>query len=390
MARLLILTPAELTRDPRARRQAVVARDLGLEAAGVCGRISGETPAPLPEVAIVRVGRAGAPAGLRDVGGGPRAHGGLVRELRGAYRLARLAYRTVLLVRGGRRGARADVVHANDLDTLAAGWLLARRSRARLVYDAHELYSEFDVDPPRLYRRVALALEGTLARRASAVVTVSDTLADELAARLRLRDRPLVVLNVPSGVAARDTPAHDGALRAVYQGSFGTGRPFARLLAAARLAPGVRFTVRAVRVDRAALEREVTAQGLAGRVEIADQLPPDEAFAALAGHDVGVIFDAPVTLNGELSLPNKLFEYLAAGLAVVVPRLRELGRLVEEDRVGLTFEPGQAEGLAAALEELAADRTRLAELRANARRVSAGRYGPAHQERVLRAAWGLE
>ena len=45
---------------------------------------------------------------------------------------------------------------------------------------------------------------------------------------------------------------------------------------------------------------------------------------------------------------------------------------------------------AAALEKLAADRARLSELRANARRASAARFGAAEQGRLLRAAWGLE
>ena len=56
----------------------------------------------------------------------------------------------------------------------------ARRARARLVYDAHELYASFEADPPRLYRAAMLALERALARRADAVVTVSDPIADEL------------------------------------------------------------------------------------------------------------------------------------------------------------------------------------------------------------------
>lgn len=43
-----------------------------------------------------------------------------------------------------RRGAelRPDVVHAHDLDTLPAGWRLAKRTGAALVFDAHESYAD--------------------------------------------------------------------------------------------------------------------------------------------------------------------------------------------------------------------------------------------------------
>src|SRR6185437_13067932 len=86
---------------------------------------------------------------------------------------------------------------ANDLDTLPAGYLIARARRARLVYDAHELYSGFEADPPRLWWRLSLALEGLFARRSDAVVTVSEPIAAELTRRLRLRRTPVLVLNCP-------------------------------------------------------------------------------------------------------------------------------------------------------------------------------------------------
>lgn len=386
MPRLLLLTASELTRDPRARRQVAAAHAQGYEVVGISGRTSGEPPAPLDGTTVVRVGRRRSPDPERESGPREPTASAALRELRGLYRLARLTSRTLRLALAAMRAGPADVVHANDFDTLAAGWLAARRWRARLVYDAHELYSEFDVQPPRLYRRALLALETRLARRA-AVVTVSDSLARELELRLGLPQRPAVVLNAPPLAAAPAARRRAATLRVVYQGSFGTGRPLGELLDAVAMVDNLTLTVRAVRVAPAVIAAAVADRALEGRVEIAPQLPPNEAVAGLAGQDVGLVFDRPVTLNGELTLPNKVFEYLMAGLAIVVPRLPELARLVDEEGVGLTFEPGDRRALAATLERLADDPALLVELQRRAREAAVVRYNAEAQFERLAAVW---
>jgi glycosyltransferase involved in cell wall biosynthesis len=387
--RVLLLTPAELTRDPRARRQATAALASGVEVVGLCGRISGEAPDPLDGLRVRRVGPSGRTdpaweAGLADQR--PAAAG---RELRGLYRLGRLLVRTVRLWRAGRSLGRFDVVHANDLDTLPAAWLLARRHASRLVYDAHELYAEYEADPPRLARAATTALERVLGRRADAVVTVNEPIAAELAARLRPRRPPLVVLNAPEREPVEPSLETNGPLRAIYQGAFGPGRPLADLLDALVVAPGVELTVRAVRIAPDAVRAEIARRGLQGRVEVAEPLPPGRLLDGLRGAEVGVIFDRPQSRNSELSLPNKLFEYLMAGLAVAVPDLPALASLVEAEGVGVVFAAGRPHELGAALERLAADRTRLAELRRRAADAAWTRLNAEAQRGTLLRAWGL-
>jgi glycosyltransferase involved in cell wall biosynthesis len=381
VATLVILTPAELTRDPRARRQVAAARELGFDVVGVTGQVSGEGPLPLDGVRVLRVG----PQGRVDAPGlAAGGAAGRLRELRGLYRLLRLGVRTLRLVRGARHIRAADVVHANDLDTLPAASFVARRLGARLVYDAHELYADFDPDPSRFYRRALLSLERRLAQRADAVVTVSDALADELQRRHGLRELPLVVLNAPE-LDETEPTTHDGPLRAVYTGALGTGRPLGDILDA--IGPDVRLALHVVQVPPELIRREVERRGLADRVEVAAPVPPEALPALLRKHDVGIVFDRPVTRNAELSLPNKLFEYLMAGLAVVVPRLDGMGPLVEREEVGLAYGPGEPSQLAAALERLATDPDELASYRTRARRAAVSTYNAEAQRPALARAW---
>lgn len=387
--RLLLLTPAEITRDPRARRQAVAALVNGFEVVGLCGRISGEEPDSLEGMRVERVGPRGRTNPAWEVGLAQRRAGSLQRELRGAYRLVRLLVRTLRLWRAGRSLGRFDVVHANDLDTLPAGWLLARRHESRLVYDAHELYSEYERKPPRVARAVIGLLERTLARRAEAVVTVNEPIAAELAARLHLDRAPLVVLNAPERQTVEPNAFAIGPLRAIYQGAFGPGRPLRDLLDALAAAPSVHLTVRAVRMTPDVVRAEIARRGLEGRIAVADPLPPSRLLEGLRDAEVGVIFDRPQSRNSELSLPNKLFEYLMAGLAVAVPELPSLASLVTEEGVGVTFAPGRPEALGEALEALAVDRDRLAALRHRAVVAARTRLNAEAQRPTLLRAWGL-
>ena len=383
--RLLLLTPAEITRDVRARRAAAAGLARGYEVVAACGQISGQTPVPFEGVQIERAGRPGR-AHAQWGGAGRRGRPGWVREVRGLLRLVRLLGRTAGLMRAGRRVGPAAVVHANDLDTLPAGYLLAREWNARLIYDAHELYSEFEAPAPRLTRRATLVVEGALARRCDAVVTVSEGIADELVARLRLKQRPIVVVNAPP---REDRPLRlfdSGPLRAVYQGRLGPGRELEDLLAAAK-PDGVELSVRIPLAHPGELREAVAERGLEGRVRVLDPVPPQQVLDALDGFEVGLLFDRPQSRNSQLSFPNKLFEYFMAGLAVVAPRLESVGPLLETERVGLTYEPGSVDGLTRALQRLAEDRKLLAELRRRAHELALTRLNAEAVSDTLAAAW---
>ena len=385
--RLLVLAPGELTRDPRARRAALVARKHGLDVVGLCGGGS-DTPIPLAEIDVRRIRPPAVTAALRRLGlGGMKRERPIVRELRGIFRLARLGLTTARLVHAARALGPVDVVHANDLDTLPSGWLIARRHRARLVYDAHELYTLQEPDPPRIHRAATRAFERLLAARADAVVTVADAIADELVRLLRLRDRPIVVLNCPAAVDVPPPTARDrGRLEAVYQGAMGPGRPLGDLLAVAAEAQDVHLTLRIAGADRSALERDIRERGLADRIDVVEPVPPDRLVEALVDYDIGLIINRPITRNDEFVLPNKLFEYFMAGLAVAAPRLPALTPIAGE--AGVLFEPGRPDILASELQALAGDRRRLDDLRRRAYAVARERYNAEAQSVGYVTAWG--
>lgn len=382
---ILIVTATELTRDPRARRQVAAACARGFAVSGLSGT-TGEQPVPLEGIQIVRV-TTGRAATMRTSHEVRRRRSPSARELRGLARIARLFLTTCRFAAVGLRLGRFDVVHANDLATLPASWIIGRRSRARLVYDAHELYSDAEIDPPRFQRRAYLGLERMVAQR-SLVVTVSEPMADELTRVLQLRSRPTVVLNCPP--LDRQEPELKSAtrpVRAIYQAAVGTGRDPNDVLKAATIVPELHVTLRILGADLNRLRDQIRALSLEERVEVAEPLPPERLVPALREFEIGVIIDRPVTRNNELAFPNKLFEYLMAGLAVVVPRLTALGEFVERERVGVVYEPGSPEDLGRALDRLSHDASALVDLRRRAREAAVERFNADVQAVALGRAW---
>ena len=190
------------------------------------------------------------------------------------------------------------------------------------------------------------------------------------------------MLNAPERDETDPPAREEGPLRAIYQGAMGPGRPLEDLLVAAGHAPEVRFTLRVAGADPDAL-REAAAH--LPNVEVVDPVPPDRLVEALRGYDVGLIINRPVTRNDELVFPNKLFEYLMAGLAVAVPRLPGMRPLVEGEGVGVTYEPGRPELLGDALARL--DLDTLAQMQLRARGLALARLNAEAQADLLELAW---
>jgi glycosyltransferase involved in cell wall biosynthesis len=99
------------------------------------------------------------------------------------------------------------------------------------------------------------------------------------------------------------------------------------------------------------------------------------------------IVTRPLTLNDELAVPNKLFEYLMAGLAVVAPRLPGVAPIIEAEQVGATFEPGSSVALAQVLSSLVNSPGLVSAMKQRARAVALSRFNAEAQRSVLLSAW---
>ncbi|GAB5535819.1 MAG: hypothetical protein Rubg2KO_20680 [Rubricoccaceae bacterium] len=249
----------------------------------------------------------------------------------------------------------ADLYLASDLYVLPALAAAAARHNGSLVFDSRELYAHLDASAGRpLVRTTWRTVEQRFIRRADAVLTVNDSIADALATTYRI-PRPEVLPNVP------DTPPpspsdrlqrelaipDDGRTLVLYQGLFREGRGLLALLDAARDVDSVRCAF----IGEGPLDADVKrhALSLGDRAIVHPFVHPAELPAFTVGADVGACLIEPLTESLRLSLPNKLFETLNAHVPVLASPLPEIQRVVEAFEVGTLADPSDSGAIVEAL-----------------------------------------
>jgi hypothetical protein len=98
------------------------------------------------------------------------------------------------------------------------------------------------------------------------------------------------------------------------------------------------------------------ADALGGAVRVLPPVPFDEIVPVLAAYDAGIFVCPPTTFNLLHALPNKLFEFVQARLAVVVGPSPEMARIVTEHGLGVVADGFTAEDTARALATLSSAR----------------------------------
>lgn len=289
---------------------------------------------------------------------------------------------------------RADIIVAHNLPALPAAARAARRVGARLGFDLEDFHSAELPDDASHDRERALltAIERRYLPRCDLLSASSDGIADEIARRYGVR-RPVVVLNTspledremdPPPPRERIGPGPSlywysqviGATRGIEQAIQALSRlPFvAQLHLRGAIDPTYARTLRGL----------ASSLGVGDRVHLLPYAPPRAMVALAAQHDVGLAMEQPDTLNRAICATNKLFTYLAAGLAVVATDTPGQRRILEDaPGAGFLYASRDVEALAAGLQRLLSSPGGLAAARRASISAARARFSWKHDAPVL-------
>ncbi|VAW00363.1 hypothetical protein MNBD_ACTINO02-3153 [hydrothermal vent metagenome] len=278
--------------------------------------------------------------------------------------------------------ADADVFHSHDLNTLYVGATCKKRTPgARLVYDSHELHTERN----RMgywWRRWAEWNEKKWLPSADAMIVASPSWIREIEKKtgwvppnsVSIVNTPPLRDHTPQDLRGElDIPAGQAIL--LYQGSIQENRGIEPAIDAVAMLDGCVLVVVGYGYHRTTLETSVKARGLEEKVKFFGPIPNDELLDWTAAADIGLCNIINSSLSYYTSLPNKLFEYIMAGIAVIGSDSPEIGRVVAAEAVGVACDPANPNALADAT------RTILKDLE---------RYKAASRDARARHHWGIE
>ena len=271
---------------------------------------------------------------------------------------------------------KADVLVANDLDTLLPNFLVSKIKRAHLVYDSHEYFTGVpELEHSALKRGIWKSIERFVFPKLKHVFTVNDSIAKLYMSEYGVEVK--VVRNVPQ-LSAREKSI-------AWKSREGLALPVDKHI--------VLLQGAGINVDRGGEEAVLAMQYvhnavlviigsgdvigelmlMAGRLALQEKvifipkLPFEELLQYTRHADIGLTLDKDTNINYRYSLPNKLFDYLHSGIAVLASPLIEVKKIVEAFNVGVLTDDHHPQHIGQRIEYMLEDGARLRVWKENAK-----------------------
>ncbi len=258
--------------------------------------------------------------------------------------------------------SKADILVTNDLDTLLPNFIISRLKKSVLFYDSHEYFTEVPelVARPHI-RNFWLSIEKFVFPKLKNVFTVNESIASIYTEKYKV---PVsVVRNLPfRSVSKFSSVTRDGLGLPIDKKIFlfqGAGINIDR---------GAEEAIEAIaKTENAALlfigggdvlsqlKEKVKAMKIAEKVFFLPKQPMEILYQYTSLADFGLTLDKDTNLNYRFSLPNKLFDYIQAGLPVLASDLPEVRKIIDQYKIGKIAPSTSVTDIAATMKQMISD-----------------------------------
>ncbi len=285
---------------------------------------------------------------------------------------------------------RPNIIYANDLDTLLVAFLIAKFTRAKIIYDSHEIWFHGSVyrSSSKLKQYIWRVIEKRIIKCIPVVIMVSQTGADHLKEKYGLND-VVVLRNCSPYQDVKQTnllrhefniPLDNKIL--IYQGLLKRVRGVFDVVDAVKTLDNVTVVFLGEGSDKNELFSYIIKLNLQHRIFIKDSVPYKQLLSVIASADVG-LQPFHYTLNHYISLPNKLMECIMAGIASIGSNFPEIEKVILGNELGLVHHEQNIDELRDAIKKLISDDAFLNKCKNNALKVRK-QYSWEHDEPILK------
>ena len=235
-----------------------------------------------------------------------------------------------------------------------------KKRKIKLYFDCHEAYEHWfdNATKFKLLNRfvgiILMAMINGTVKRIDGVTSVNNTMTD------RFKKYNSNSFFLPS-VYKTDTSVdyeenHNTEL--VYMGQFGKSKQIEMFIGAAKIlkSKGIHSTITIIGGNKSGERTPGSLEDIVEKDQLQDYfvfkgwMPREEAFVELKKYGVGIMRFDSYTMPGNYAMPNKLFEYMSLGLAILSCRLNiEIERIIEDNQCGILIDNETAEDLADAM-----------------------------------------
>jgi len=233
--------------------------------------------------------------------------------------------------------SKVDILVANDLDTLPANYLVSVLRRKKIVFDAHELFSEVpELIGRNIVKEIWLRIERWLLPKVNYSYTVCQSIADIYKEKYGINIK--VVRNIPLRLDKIDRSNRYPGLPLtgfiLYQGSVNQGRGLETLIDACEYIHDIKFIIVGDGDIVQTINQRITNKNLKNKVILLGKLPFEDLERVTPYAALGISVEELQGLNYYYALPNKLFDYIQSEIPVLVSDFPEMSNIVKSYKVG--------------------------------------------------------
>jgi len=275
---------------------------------------------------------------------------------------------------------KADILVANDLDTLLPNFFISKIKGLPLVYDSHELYTEVpELQDNPTKKKIWLNLEQFIFPKLKKVFTVNASIAQIYEAKYKVKVN--ILRNVPRKSTLQfetkanlrkqlNLPLNKKII--IMQGSgINVSRGGEEAVEAMQLVENTLLFIIGAGDAIPLLKQMVQDLKLQEKVIFIVKLPYRELLNYTACADAGLTLDKDNNLNYRYSLPNKLFDYFACGLPVIASKLVEIEKIYHQFPFGILVNEVTVKSVADAIQLVDVDGANYKQWLVNIKKASA-------------------
>ena len=237
--------------------------------------------------------------------------------------------------------SKVDIYHANDLDTLLANYLAAIIRRKPIIYDSHEYFTGVpEIKNKKLVKKVWLTIEQFIFPKLKHIITVNQSIAqlykEEYNKDLRiLRNVPNKIETLKLKSKSELNIVEDKDIIITQGAGININRGIEELVEAMQYLNNVCLIIIGDGDVIPQLKKRVLELKLENSIIFKGRMPYHEMMQYTQHAKLGITIDKDTNTNYKYSLPNKLFDFILAGIPILASKIIEVEKIIKKYQIGL-------------------------------------------------------